>query len=214
MRQIILLSIIMCCAIFNSLAANYEVTMKQNIEKMNLIRTATELGDLANQFERIGQKETDKWLPGYYAAYSYISILFFNNDLSKEQRQGYLDQAQKQIDKILTITEKESEIYALQGLLYQMRISDPSEGYKYSILSNEALAKAKTMNAENPRVYYLQGLNLFHTPTEYGGGPVVAKPLLEKAAQLFTAADVSNPIMPDWGAYHNNIVLQQCSGSK
>jgi hypothetical protein len=34
---------------------------------------------------------------------------------------------------------------------------------------------------------------------------------LEKAAQLFSKADTSNPLMPSWGAYHNNMVLQQCS---
>jgi hypothetical protein len=212
MRQIILLSIIMCCAIFNSLAANYEETMKQKIEKMNQLHGATELTDLANQFERIGQKETDKWLPGYYAAYAYISILFYNRDLTSEQRQGYLDQAQKQIDHILTIAEKESEIYALQGLLYQMRISDPSEGYKYSMLSNEALAKAKTMNAENPRVFYLLGMNLYYTPAEYGGGAAVAKSLFEKAASLYEKSNNSVSILPSWGEAHNMQLLGQCNG--
>jgi ribosomal protein S18 acetylase RimI-like enzyme len=212
MRQIILLSIIMCCSIFNSLAANYEETMKQNIEKMNQLQKATDLVDLANQFERIGQKEADKWLPGYYAAYAYISISFFNQDLTNEQKLSYLDQAQKQIDHILTIAEKESEIFALQGLLYQMRISDPSEGFKYSMLSNEALAKAKTMNAENPRAYYLLGMNLFYTPAEYGGGPAVAKSMFEKAASLFEKSKNNNSLLPSWGEKNNAHLLGQCSG--
>ena len=212
MKQIILLAIIVCFTVFNSLAAGYEETMKQNIEKMNQLHSPTDLADLANQFDRIGQKETDKWLPGYYAAYSYISILFFNQELTNEQKQGYLDQAQKQIDHILTITDKESEIMALQGMLYEMRISDPSEGYKYSTLSNEALSKAELMNKENPRVYYLKGLNMFYTPAQYGGGPAVAKPLFEKAASLFEKSKNVVTILPSWGEYHNNMMLGQCNG--
>ena len=212
MKQIILLAIIICATVFNSLAAGYEETMKQNIDKLNQLRSATELVDLANQFDRIGQKETDKWLPGYYAAYSYISILFFNQDLTNEQKQGYLDQAQKQIDHILTITDKESEIFALQGMLYEMRISDPAEGYKYSTLSNEALSKAELMNAENPRVFYLKGLNLFYTPAQYGGGAAIAKPLFEKAASLFEKSKDNTSLLPAWGEYHNNMMLKQCTG--
>jgi hypothetical protein len=186
--------------------------MKQNIEKMNQLHSPTDLVDLANQFDRIGQKETFQWLPGYYAAFSYISILFFNQELTNEQKQGYLDQAQKQIDHILTITDKESEIYALQGMLYQMRISDPAEGYKYSMLSNEALSKAEIMNHENPRVYYLKGMNLFYTPAQYGGGAGAAKPMFEKAASLFEKSKDSTSILPSWGEYHNNMLLNQCSG--
>jgi hypothetical protein len=207
MKQIILLAIIVCTTVVNLLAASYEETMKQKIEKMNQLRTATELVDLANQFDRISQKETDEWLPGYYAAYSYISILFFDQSLTNEQKQGYLDQAQKQIDHILTISGKESEIYALQGMLYQMRISDSSEGYKYSTLSNEALSKAELMNSENPRVYYLKGLNLYYTPTQYGGGPAIAKPLFEKAASLFEKSKGNDSIQPSWGEYHNKMMM-------
>lgn len=214
MKQIILLAIIVCLTVFNSLAAGYEETMKQNIEKMNQLHSATELVDLANQFDRIAQKETNQWLPGYYAAYSYISILFFNQELTREQKQGYIDQAQKQIDHILTIADKESEIYALQGMIYQMSILDPADGYKFSTLSNEALSKAETLNASNPRIYYLKGLNLFYTPTEYGGGPAVAKQLFEKAAALFEKSKINDTILPSWGEYHNNMMLKQCNGQQ
>jgi hypothetical protein len=32
------------------------------------------------------------------------------------------------------------------------------------------LQSAKSINAENPRIYYLEGSSLFFTPEEYGGG--------------------------------------------
>jgi hypothetical protein len=190
-------------------AAGYEETMRENVKKLNQTQSTAELVELANQFERIANKESKEWLPGYYAAYSYLSVLFFDRGLSNEQKHFYLDQAQKQVDKTMLINDKESEVFVLQGFIYQLRITDPSEGYKYSTLSNEALAKAEKLNPNNPRGCYLKGLNLYYTPENYGGGPKVARPLLEKAAALFEQSKNSETLLPKWGQMHNQSMLDQ-----
>ncbi|MNL53532.1 hypothetical protein D3C87_1767880 [compost metagenome] len=71
------------------------------------------------------------------------------------------------------------------------------------------LQSAKSINAENPRIYYLEGSSLFFTPEEYGGGKKVAKPMLEKAQQKFTVFKPETAIHPDWGKMETEWMLSQ-----
>ncbi|MBN1927858.1 MAG: hypothetical protein JW798_18645 [Prolixibacteraceae bacterium] len=205
------LTVLICLLVFTTslFSAVYDKNMIMNMQKMYKSTTADELIEVANQFERIGLKETGEWLPGYYAAYSYISIMFHNQELSSEQRGKYLDQAQKHIDEIMKLAPTESEIFVLQALLYMMRITDPSEGYTYSTMATEALDKAEVYNAKNPRVFYLKGMNLYYTPDEYGGGKEAAMPLLEKANSLFKTEISQSPLMPTWGKENNFELMNQ-----
>jgi len=192
-------------------ASNYKEAMIQNIEKLNKSQNATEIAELANAFDRIAQKETTEWLPLYYAAYSHINVTIFNQQLTVDEKVKIIDQAQQKLDAAKKITETESEIHALQALIYQMRITiDSNQAYKYLTLCNEALGRAETLNGNNPRVAYMRGTLLFYTPVEYGGGAAVAKPLFEKAAKLFSSANTTDQLMPSWGAYHNNMMLSHC----
>jgi len=210
MKQIVLLLFVLGlnASVF---ASSYKEAMIENIEKMNNSQDPAVLVELANAFDRIAQKETNEWLPLYYSAYSNVSVTFFNQQLTTDEKVKIFDKAQQKIDEALKIMEKESEIHVLQAMIYQLRIStDMNNAYQYTMKINEALGRAETLDAKNPRIPYLRGTTFFYTPTEYGGGPSVAKPLLEKAAKLFSSADTSNPLMPTWGAYHNNMVLEQC----
>jgi hypothetical protein len=211
MRNLILLSAFLLGSIISVFASSYKETMIENIEKMNNTQDPAVLVELANAFDRIAQKETNEWLPLYYSAYSNVCVTFFNQQLTNEEKVKIFDKAQQKVDEALKITEKESEIYTLQAMICQLRIStDSQNAYQYTLKINEALGRAETLDAKNPRIPYLRGTTLFYTPAEYGGGPSVAKPLLEKAAQLFSSADKSDPLRPSWGAYHNNMVLEQC----
>jgi len=66
-----------------------------------------------------------------------------------------------------------------------------------------------TLNANNPRLYYLQGMSLFNTPEQFGGGKAKAKPVLEKAVALFKAEQVK-PLHPNWGDKEAINSLAQC----
>lgn len=190
-------------------SSNYDEVMKTNIDKMYTLKTQNELNDLANQFTRISNVEKDKWMPGYYAAYCYTRATVIG-EIEDEVKQKQLDLAQAELDNVLKTTSGESEVYALQALIYQLRITGASTGYKYSKLSNEALTVAEKLDATNPRVYYLKGSNTFHTPKMFGGGKKKAKPLLEKASGLFESQKPKSELAPLWGPSHCAELLQQC----
>lgn len=190
-------------------SSKYEEVMKSNIDKMYQLTSSIELQSLANQFERIANAETDKWLPAYYAAYCYMRSTFFD-DQDNDKKQAKLDKAQEIIDGLVKKYDKESEIYALQAFLFQLRIHDMVTGMKYSGKASDAIDAAEKLNPNNPRVYYLRGSNLFHTPKFVGGGPEKAKPDLEKAAAMFSSQKPDDPLMPTWGADHNQQLLSQC----
>lgn len=190
-------------------SSKYEETMKTNIDKLYQLHTSAELQALANQFERIGNAEQDKWLPNYYAAYCFIRSTFFD-EMEDDAKHAQLDKAQALVDQLMKTNDNESEIYALQALLYQIRITDISKGAKYSMKAADAIKQAERLNPENPRVYYLRGSNTFHTPKFFGGGAEKAKPDLAKAAEMFESAKQTNPLMPTWGNIHNEQLLSQC----
>lgn len=209
MKTIIALTFMVAAFAGSVSASDYEEVMKANIEKIFKTQTAEELVALANQFERIAQAEKDKWLPGYYAAYCYVeSSHHYQGDAREIHNQ--LDKAQAIMDELLNKYENESEINALQSLIYQLRITDMAKGAKYSRLSHEMLDKAERLDPDNPRAYYLRGTNLFHTPEFFGGGAEKAKPYFEKAAKLFASRNSENEIAPQWGEAHNNELLGEC----
>jgi len=209
MKKIITLSVLLSVFTINLFSSNYEEIMVTNIEKIYKATTPTELADLANQFQRIANVEKEKWMPGYYAAYCFTRATIVSN-INTNEKHKYLDLAQAEINKTLKVTSEESEVYTLQALIYQLRITDMSKGYKYSKLTLEALTVAKKLNPENPRIYYLKGSNTFHTPKMFGGGKEKAKPFLIKAAGMFENQKDSNKLLPTWGSAHCNNLLRQC----
>lgn len=190
-------------------AADYEATMKANVLKLNEAKTVAEFTVLAAQFERVANAEPAKWLPRYYVAYCYVSAITMNK-LEAEEIHKQLDIAQKQLDMLEKSYKNESEILVLQAFVYQMRITDMAKGMKYSMLAGEKLDEAEKLNPNNPRVYYLRGMNTFHTPKAFGGGKEKAKPLFEKAKSLFGSQHPVSSIEPNWGEYHNNQMLAEC----
>jgi tetratricopeptide (TPR) repeat protein len=203
-----ILSILLFTITISGFSSKYEETMKSNIEKMYKITRASELETLSNQFERIAQAEKSEWLPGYYSAYCLVRSTFFDN-MDADQKHKQLDKAQSIVDRLIKQAD-ESEIFALQALLYQLRITDMSKGAKYSRKAAETIAKAEKLNPNNPRVYYLRGSNTFHTPKFFGGGADKAQPDLEKAANMFENYKPDNSLMPTWGNNHNLQLLSKC----
>ncbi|WP_142534263.1 hypothetical protein [Saccharicrinis carchari] len=190
-------------------AGNYTEVMQQHIEKMYKAKTARELSAISGVFYRVAEKESDAWLPLYYSAYSLVRIAFFTKD--REEIDKYLDMAQAYVTKLKEARPEESEVYVLQALLYSMRISGAMSGMKYSTLSNEELDQAEKLNKNNPRIYYCRGNNVFHTPSLFGGGKGKAKPLFEKAINLFESEQYETPFWPSWGHWHTKQMLEQCN---
>ncbi len=213
MKKILIITVLMAAYTASVFSASYEETMTDNIQKMYKASSVSEFTGLANQFERISNAEKDRWQPAYYAAYCYL-MATITTEMPAEEKHKLLDSAQAILDALLKSFKTESEIYALQAFVYQIRITDMAKGMKYSGLSNEALDQAEKLNPNNPRVYYLKGTNTFHTPKAYGGGKEKAKPLLSKASELFESQKPTNAIEPSWGAGHNKQMLVECNSNE
>jgi tetratricopeptide (TPR) repeat protein len=192
--------------------SSYMMIMVKHKKSFKMARSAQDFQDLANNFERIANAESDQWHPLYYAALCYINMSFVSDQ--NEQKDAFLDKAQAFIDKALLIYPDESELFVLQALLYQGKIQiDPAgRGMTYSAKADEQLSIAKKINPENPRIYYLMGLNVLHTPESFGGGPTAACPLFQTAIEKFKNHLPENVLSPTWGGERNQMLYTQyCS---
>ncbi len=177
----------------------YTSAMKSAIELMEQALEPGELAESANRFERIATAEKSKWMPYYYASYSLVSMSYDEGDGA--QRDLILDRAQELLDQALELEPKESELHVLQAFLYPSRILvDPmGRGMTYIEKMFASLEKAKSLNPENPRSYFLEGVNKLNLPPSFGGGADVAKPILEEALVKFEAFTNEDPLWPVWG---------------
>lgn len=190
----------------------YVSSMKASIEQMFEAKSIADYQKAANKFEMIGKKESSEWLPQYYGAQCYILMSFVEKD--GDRKDELLDKAQNFIDNALKIKENESELYVLQGWLHQGRIMvSAMRGMKYSMLASRAFEKAKELNPENPRIYYLKGHNVYGTPAMFGGGAEKALPLFKTAKEKYDAFKPENEIWPSWGKESNEKMLASCENS-
>jgi hypothetical protein len=167
----------------------------------------------SNKLGLIAQKWKQNWETHYYNAYSKTTLSYMEE--KEEKKDAYLDEAEKELDEAINLLGKENdETYVLAAMIANARlaVNPQSRWQKYGKIFDENLAKAKELNAGNPRIYYLQGTAKFHTPKVFGGGKKNAKPYFEKAEGLFakeTAEDISKP---SWGKRANAYFLAQCNG--
>jgi len=177
----------------------YTSAMKSAIEKMDQATEPAEFVESANQFERIATAEKSRWMPYYYASYSLVIMSFEESDGGKKDQ--VLDRAQELLDHALKLEPEESELHVLQAFLYPSRIMvDPmGRGMTYIEKIFTELETAKSLNHENPRIYFLDGVNKVNLPSSMGGGADVAKPILEEALLKFEAFNNPDPLWPNWG---------------
>jgi len=189
----------------------YETAMADNLERLAKAENKEDFQDLANQFDRIAAVETGEWLPLYYAGFCYNNLSFMTPD--GDQIDQLLDKAQDYIDRANAIVDNEVELNILQGFLYQARISvNPMErGMMYSGKAEGQYKEARSIDPENPRIYYLLGMNIYNTPPMFGGGAENAQPLFSKADEKFASFEPQSPLHPDWGAEMNKSMLEQCN---
>jgi tetratricopeptide (TPR) repeat protein len=191
--------------------SEYETAIKSGLDLFYQSASIEEMQNSANQFDRIAEAESEKWLPRYYAAYVQTIMAFKIQEPEKKTK--YIDAAQKQLNKALEIAPKESELHTLQGMVYQATIGiDPMKnGQIYSGKAAACFNTATAYNPGNPRPFYLQGVSVLHTPEQWGGGKKAAYPLLAKAASLYESFEPESTIAPNWGMEDCQKQLKACS---
>jgi len=199
-------------ALLVSLAAGaqndkYTQVMQKNISLLDSAKTIDELTSLAATFDRIGDAEKDKWLPYYYAALAQTWIGWNpatkDKDANSAKINAYLSKAEA--------LEKNAELYAVENMsaTQQMLVDPQSRWATNGKDASAALQKGMAADPNNPRLYYLQGMSLFGTPPQFGGGKDKAKPLFEKSVSLFKSAQ-PKPLYPTWGQQQAEQMLAQC----
>lgn len=179
--------------------AEYQSAMEEVVTEIQNSPFGTDLIPMANQMERIAAVERKEWLPNYWAAFCYMLKVY--TEPVSEKKDLILDKADQLISRADSLQPNNDEIAVLQANLASARISiDPQNRWqKYGALSAMALAKAKTINPENPRAALLEAQTVFYTPESFGGGKQKAKPLLQAALDKFAAFKSTSTIMPNWG---------------
>ena len=178
----------------------YEAAMKTNIAQLDSALIKGNIGDLANNFERIGNAEKTQWLPFYYAAYCTVMASYLNQDKSKTDE--IADRAEALITKAEQLAGSEnSETCVVKSMIASshMMVDPQSRWQQYGSVASANIEKAKKMDPTNPRPVYLEGQSKFYTPEQFGGGKAAAKPVLEKSLAMFDGFKPATSLHPVWG---------------
>ncbi|NML58336.1 hypothetical protein [Chryseobacterium cheonjiense] len=183
--------------------ADYEKIMSEKIAKLEATRSTDEFQSLANDFDRIGKKETKQWLPSYYAALAYLQKgrmqmqagKMFELSINAGIADKYLDQAEA------IAGNNNSEIHLLRKMAYSLRMMEnPAERYMTDgMKAMEELKKAETLDPNNPRVALIKAEDTYFTPEQYGGSKEKGLEQFKAALVKFNAFKPKTALDPNWG---------------
>ncbi len=204
-------AVILCLAITfmaNAQSDRYTKAMEAKVEAMDTARGLPGWQSMANSFERIAETEKNQWLPYYYAALSNVMTGYMMQQpgqpaaVASTQIDMLADKAELLISKAEELEKDNSEIFCVKKMIATLRMGvDPMTRWQtYGPKAAEALAKAKGLDPSNPRVYLLEGQDMFYTPEQFGGSKVKAKQLFEESQQKFESQKPKSSIHPRWGA--------------
>lgn len=211
MKRIILsLALLVIVSTSFAQSSRYQSTMQSNLAMFDSIKSPNDYTPLAATFERVGDAEKTQWLPYYYAALANILKGFADSTGSKDD---IADKADALIAKAEAIDPKNAEIFLLKSMTSTLHmLVDPSTRWqRYGADVNKNREMAKQLDPNNPRVYFLEGQNIFGTPKSFGGGKENAKPLFEKSVALFKTYKPAGDLYPRWGQKSAEDMLALCS---
>lgn len=214
-KTFLILSVMIMSATAFAGGIKFQKTMGKTLAGFGEAQTVEDYRELGNKFLRIAEAEKNEWLPYYYHAQCYI-LMSFEEKENPENKDEYLDEAQKSVDRLKELAPGESETYVMQGLLYTARLMvDPmTRGQKYGAMSAQAIGQALGMEPDNPRARYMQLANSMGTAQFFGED--VSK-YCGQAQQLYDDWDNYKPksrIHPNWGKSQVAGLLQQCGSSE
>ena len=177
----------------------YKKAMSSAIEALHKAGDAAGEMELVPSFEEIALNYPDQWLPSYHASRILVTSSFEESDYSKSD--ALLDRAKLSLDKVMKIAPDESEAQVLEALYYigLMSVDPQVRGQLYYEDVVAAIQKSLSLNPENPRAYFLDGMMTSNMPEFMGGGPAAAKPILLEAAEKFKTFENEDPFWPTWG---------------
>jgi hypothetical protein len=220
MKKIIL---IMCAFVIATGAfaqsEKYMKAMEQQLAGYDTVRNSESLQALANSFERIADAEKTQWLPYYYAALSNVNLgynyVFGAGPMGGNADKGdpLADKAELLLNKAEALSKDNSEIFVVRKMIATLRMmGDVMNRYMtQGPVAAEALAMAKKLNPDNPRIFMLEGIDQYNTPEQFGGSKTEAKRILEEALKKYESYKPETPIHPTWGLQTTQYFLSLAS---
>lgn len=207
MKKLLTVIALATAIMVNAQDDRFTAAMKKNLSQFDSMKTTQDYVNLAANFERIGDAEKTQWLPYYYAGLALTTAGWKDPSIDKDKN---AEKVKALCDKADAI-EKNSETQSIRNMAatQQMMVDPQSRWQTYGMEAGEALKKGMEMDPNNPRLYYLQGMSLFNTPEQFGGGKAKAKPVFEKAVALFKA-EQPKPLYPRWGQKQAEEKLAEC----
>jgi len=207
MKKLLTVIALATTVMVNAQDDRFTAAMKKNLAQFDSMKTTQDYVNLAANFERIGEAEKTQWLPYYYAGLALTTAGWKDPSIDKDKNSEKVKALCDKADAI----EKNSEIQSIRNMAatQQMMVDPQSRWQTYGMEAGEALKKGMEMDPNNPRLYYLQGMSLFNTPEQFGGGKAKAKPVFEKAVALFKA-EQPKPLYPRWGQKQAEEKLAEC----
>ncbi|MHA4843738.1 hypothetical protein ACX0G7_06230 [Flavitalea antarctica] len=197
-------SLITTFAIVINLSAQNDKMIKAMtgpVTALDSIRTVEGWTAAANQFQRIADAEKTEWLPYYYAALSNVMSGLMTGGNQGDKTDPLADKAEALINKADELKKDNAEIWIVKKMISNLRMqADPMTRWQtYGPVGAEALAKAKSIDPNSPRIFLLEGQDKFYTPEEFGGSKAEAKKLFEASVAKFGEVKPESPIHPQWG---------------
>lgn len=185
----------------------FTAAMQKQLTLLDSAKTTQDLQAVANAFERIGDAEKTQWLPYYYAGLALTTAGWRDKALDKDANSEKVKALCVKAESI----EKNAEICSLRNMAasQQMLVDPQSRWMSYGQEAGNAMQDGLKLDPNNPRLYYLQGMSIFGTPEQFGGGKAKAKPIFEKALELYKAEKVK-PLYPHWGQQQTEQMIEQC----
>ena len=207
MKRILLPSLLLTVMFALGQADKFTEAMNKNLGQLDLAKTTPDFQTVANSFERIGDAEKTRWLPYYYAGLSLARAGWVDEQLDKDANATRIKALCDKAEGI----EKNAEIYSLRNMAAtQQMVVDPQNRWQtYGQEATEARQKGLQLDPDNPRLHYLQGMSIYNTPAAFGGGKQNAKPIFEKAVELYKK-EQPKPLYPSWGRKEAEEMLAQC----
>ncbi|MFN4249015.1 MAG: hypothetical protein ACK4EY_14905 [Flavipsychrobacter sp.] len=211
MTRYIIATAIAAFSYINCHAQDYNETLKKTFLAFDTTMDYQKKVEASNKLNLIAKKWNTEWTSHFYNAYAKAQLSYMEKEEAKKD--AYVDEAEKELGEAVGIIGKDNdETYVIAALIAnaRMAVKPQARWQKYGKLFEENLQKAKEVNAENPRIYYLAGVSKFFTPKMFGGGKKPAISYFEKAEGFFakeTDADMSKPW---WGKMQNTYFLGEC----
>lgn len=187
------------------------ITIKENMQaavdsmnKEKLIQARYAMADYTGTSDEKMQR-----LAYYYIGYAAYRLNTQFSDISEDQKEQYLNEAEKQFQKSVKIDPSFADAYAMLGSVYGMKAAGFFSGMKYGPKANNATEKALKTGPKNPRVHMVNAIGLMNKPSMFGGSTEGAIKEFKKAAELFKSFEPATKLMPDWGRAENYAWLGQ-----